>query len=59
MKNLHKKRQPKTAKSKHETVIIKYFYVKTHKPDEFIDKLEQLCVQYSQSNFSFKYSVED
>jgi len=42
------------------TIKLKFFYVKTDKPDEFIDKLEQLCREYCpQEDFFFKYSIED
>jgi hypothetical protein len=41
------------------TVIIKFFGIRTSKPDEFVDKLEELCREYAiQDDFSFKYSVE-
>jgi len=42
------------------TIKVKFFYVKTSKPDEFIDKLEQLCREYChREDFFFKYSIED
>ncbi len=42
------------------TINLKFFYVKTEEPEEFIDKLEQLCREYShQEDFFFKYSIED
>jgi hypothetical protein len=59
MKILQEK-QPEEEKSECLSVRVKFFYAKTSKPDEFIDKLEQLCKKYCHSNdFFFKYSVED
>ena len=50
-----KEKQVEEAKIK-----LEFFYVKTGKPDEFIDKLEQLCREYChQEDFFFKYSIED
>ena len=41
------------------TVIIKFFSLKTDNPDEFVDRLEQLCKKFCfDKNFYFKYSVE-
>lgn len=41
------------------TVIIKFFSMKTGKPDEFVDGLEQLCKKFClDKDFYFKYSVE-
>jgi hypothetical protein len=55
-----KEKQPQVEKSECLTVRIKFFYVKTSKPDEFVDELEQLCKKYCPLNdFFFKYSVED
>lgn len=58
MANLEEK-QSEIAGSEYITVKVKFFYAKTDKPDEFIDKLEQLCKEYCQDDFFFKYSVED
>lgn len=41
------------------TIKLEFFCVKTDKPEEFIDKLEQLCKEYcQQEGFFFKYSIE-
>jgi hypothetical protein len=58
MEQLRKKQSVK-AKSECVTVKVKFFYAKTDKPDEFIDKMEQLCKEYCQHDFFFKYSIED
>ena len=49
----------KKKKEEKESVKIEFFYVKTDKPEEFVDELEQLCRKYSRrGDFYFKYSVE-
>ena len=41
------------------SIRIEFFGIRTSKPDEFVDKLEELCREYCiQDDFSFKYSVE-
>ncbi|MGD0795647.1 MAG: hypothetical protein ABR958_08730 [Dehalococcoidales bacterium] len=55
-----KEKQPQAEKSECLTVRVKFFYVKTSKPDEFVDELEQLCKKYCPlDDFFFNYSVED
>lgn len=40
-------------------VIIKFFSIRTSKPEEFVDELEKLCEKYSKrEDFYFNYSVE-
>lgn len=41
------------------TIKIEFFSLKTNSPDKFIEKLEQLCKEYShRANFTFKFSFE-
>jgi hypothetical protein len=41
------------------TIRIEFFGIRTSKPEEFVNKLEELCREYCiQDDFSFKYSVE-
>jgi len=55
-----KQKQPKLAKSECFSVIVKFFHVRTSKPDEFTEELEQLCKKYCHlDDFFFKYSIED
>lgn len=49
----------KKKRAEEVPIKFKFFYIKTDRPDEFVDKLEQLCRKYcSQENFLFNYSVE-
>lgn len=49
----------KKQKGEKATVIIKFFSIKTDKPVEFVDRLEQLCKEFCLDKyFYFKYSVE-
>ncbi|MFH0846432.1 MAG: hypothetical protein V1894_00025 [Chloroflexota bacterium] len=42
------------------TINLKFFCLKTERPEEFVDKLEELCRQYCyEEDFYFKYSFED
>lgn len=50
----------KEKKLKEGAIKLKFFHLKTGKPDEFIAKLEQLCREYChQEDFFFRYSIED
>ena len=41
------------------TVTFKFFHIRTEKPEEFVDRLEELCKEYcDQGDFFFKYSIE-
>lgn len=43
---------------KEETVTVKFFSVRTSKPNEFVNKLERLCREYGGGDFFFRYSIE-
>jgi hypothetical protein len=58
MKQAKAKKSTKTE-TEEFSVRIEFFGIRTSKPDEFVDKLEELCREYCiQDDFSFKYSVE-
>jgi len=58
MKNLQEK-GAKRKKSEPVAVKVEFFYLKTDKPEEFVNELEQICKKYGhQKNFTFKYSIE-
>jgi len=47
-------------KKEESTVTFRSFHIRTEKPDEFVDRLEQLCREYSiEGEFFFKYKIED
>lgn len=57
-----KETQSKPAEEEKEklAVVLSYFHVITYEPDEFIEKLDQLCQEYSDptGNYSFKFKFD-
>jgi len=50
----------KTKEIESSLVKIKFMYIMTDKPEEFVDKLEELCREYCiQDDFFFNYDVEE
>ena len=56
-----KETQSKPAEEEKETlaVVLSYFHVITDEPEEFIEKLDQLCQEYCHAgNYSFKFKFD-
>ncbi len=55
-----KKSTKKETEIEESTIRIEFFGIRTSKPEEFVDKLEELCREYCiDGDYSFKYSVEE
>ncbi len=54
-----KKLAKKETEAEESSIRIEFFGIRTSKPEEFVDKLEELCREYCiDGDYSFKYSIE-